>query len=92
VEKVGLGVPRPLLVDLTLAGPQSAECRAHYMSAEANRCTKALAIVTRSLLARVVANFIMGSNRTNVPMRLFENEASALAWLEGGRPSAIPPE
>lgn len=91
VEKVALGVRRPVLIDLTLAGPQSAECRAHYMLAESNRYTKALAYVTRSLLARVVANFILGSNRNIVPMRLFENEAAAVAWLLAEQPSVIPP-
>jgi hypothetical protein len=82
VAKVGQGVRRRLLIDLTDAGPQSTECRDYYASAEAKKNVIAIAVVTGSLLGRIVGNMILGANRANVPVRLFANQAEALAWLE----------
>ena len=42
----------------------------------------AVGLATAPLLGRIVGNMILGSNRTSVPVRLFPNEAAALAWLE----------
>ena len=33
-------------------------------------------------LGRIIANLILGSNNTSVPVRLFPSETAALAWLE----------
>jgi hypothetical protein len=82
VAKVGQGVKRRLLVDLSDAGPQSSECREHYMSAESKKNVIAMAVVTGSLLGRIVGNLILGTNATRVPVRLFPSELTALAWLE----------
>lgn len=82
VAKVTGGSKRQLLVDLSSAGPQSHEAREYYMSAESKKNTTAMAIVTGSLLGRIVGNLILGSNRTGVPMRLFPSETAAVAWLE----------
>ncbi len=86
VAKIAQGVPRRLLVDLTEAGPQSTECRNYYGSAEAKKNVTAMAVVTGSLLGRIVGNMILGANRTTVPARLFTDEASALAWLDQNQP------
>jgi hypothetical protein len=82
VAKVGQGIRRRLLVDLSEAGPQSTECRDYYTSAESKKNITAMAIVTGSLLGRIIANMILGANRTSVPVRLFPSELAALAWLE----------
>jgi hypothetical protein len=82
VAKVGQGVKRRLLVDLSDAGPQSNECREYYMSVESKKNITAMAVVTGSLLGRIIGNLILGSNATTVPVRLFSSELAALAWLE----------
>jgi hypothetical protein len=82
VARVGQGAKKRLLVDLSQAGPQSTECRDHYMSAESKKNITAMAIVTGTLLGRIIGNLILGSNSTSVPVRLFPSEAAALAWLE----------
>jgi hypothetical protein len=43
----------------------------------------ALAMVTTSVLGRIVANLLMGLSSTPIPMRLFSNEQAALMWLRG---------
>jgi hypothetical protein len=82
VARVVAGKTRRLLVDLSEAGPQSNEAREYYMSAESKKNISAMAIVTGSLLGRIIGNLVLGSNRTNVPVRLFPSEAAALVWLE----------
>jgi hypothetical protein len=57
VAKVTGGSKRQLLVDLSSAGPQSHEAREYYMSAESKKNTTAMAIVTGSLLGRIVGSF-----------------------------------
>jgi hypothetical protein len=91
VAKVTGGSKRQLLVDLSSAGPQSHEAREYYMSAESKKNTTAMAIVTGSLLGRIVGNLILGANRTSVPVRLFPNETAALAWLEEQHPPESAP-
>lgn len=81
VAQVGQGKKRRLLVDLSEAGPQSTECRDYYMSAESKKNISAMAVVTGSLLGRIIGNLIIGSNRTSVPVRMFPSEAAALGWL-----------
>jgi hypothetical protein len=82
VLKVTRGVRRPMLLDLAMTGPLTPECREYYMSPEATGHLTAVAIVTGSLLGRIVGNLTVGSNPTGVLFRLFETEPSAREWLE----------
>jgi hypothetical protein len=82
-RSVGGGVRRPLLSKVLAPGPMTNEARAYYASEEAARGLTALAMVTSSVLGRIVANLLMGLNTTPVPMRLFNTEAAALVWLRG---------
>jgi hypothetical protein len=42
----------------------------------------AVAVVARRPLERMVVNFLAKFNRIRVPIRLFDDEPSARAWLE----------
>ena len=77
------GVRRPLLSRVLNPGPMTNEARAYYASEEAARSLTALAMVTTSVLGRIVANLLIGLNSTPVPMRLFTSEQAALVWLRG---------
>jgi len=83
-RRAGGGVRRPVLVfaeDVTFL---SREARAHYTrSKEAVECLTAVAlVVTASPAARAIAST---ASRVSggLPVRLFEDEASALSWLRG---------
>jgi hypothetical protein len=82
-RRVGGGVRRPLLARVLSPGPMTNEARAYYASEEAARGLTALAMVTTSVLGRIVANLLMGLSSTPIPMRLFSNEQAALMWLRG---------
>jgi hypothetical protein len=82
-RRAGAGVRRPLLSRVITPGPMTHEARAYYGSEEAARGITALAMVTSSILGRIVANLLMGLNATPVPMRLFSSEQAALLWIRG---------
>lgn len=72
----------PACIDLRRLRSQSAEARAYLAGPEADAVSLAVALVVSSPLSRMIGNFYLGFNRPNVPTRLFDDEASALTWLE----------
>jgi len=82
VAKTCAGTVRPLLIHFEAAAPQTPECRAHYLSDEALRAVAAVAIVTTSMLGRIVGNLMIGMHTRGAPVRLFENNDKALEWLK----------
>lgn len=83
IRTVQGGVARPLLIHFEDAAPQTAECRSYYASPETGRGVIAVAIVTASVLGRIVGNLMMGmSHSSKVPVRLFDQEAAASTWLK----------
>ncbi len=99
VARVAAGVRRPLLVHFQSAAPQTPECRAHYMSEQAANNVCACAIVTSSVLGRVIGNLMLGMNEANLPLRLFDSAEAGEKWLlecwqaqERPPPSKRPPQ
>lgn len=81
VRAVSAGVRRPLLVHFQQAAAQTPECRAHYTSGAAAHHIVACAIVTSSVLGRVIGNLMIGMSETNLPLRLFDAAEPAEEWL-----------
>ncbi|MCA9715267.1 MAG: hypothetical protein KC468_11365 [Myxococcales bacterium] len=54
-------------------------------SAENKALSSRVALVINSPIARITANFFMGLNKTQQPTRLFNDEASARAWIRESR-------
>jgi hypothetical protein len=69
----------PLLVNLHGAGPQDRPARAEF--ARRDDLVSAVALIVDTPLSRVLGNFFLSVNKPLFPTRLFDNEASALAWL-----------
>ena len=82
VAQVAGGTALPLLIHFQKAAPQTPECRAYYMSPEACRTVTAVAVVTSSMLGRVIGNLMIGMNKTASPLKLFDTELGAATWLE----------
>jgi hypothetical protein len=82
VARIAGGVKRPLLVHFQMAAPQTPECRAYYVSEEAARAVVAVAIVTSSVLGRVIGNLMLGMNDHKIALKLFDTEPEAQKWLE----------
>jgi hypothetical protein len=88
VAQVAGRVRRPLLIHFQTAAPQTPECRAYYMSDEGASAVSGVAVVTTSVLGRVVGNLMIGMNKGRYPFRLFGSETQASAWLQS---LAVPP-
>ena len=74
------GRPSPLLVDMRDTGPLDRATRAELT--RRNDLQSAVALVAGTPLSRMMANFFLTVSKPLYPTRLFDNEASALAWLQ----------
>lgn len=72
----------PMLVDMTRIGSVSRAARTVFTIPCA---VDTIALVGRSPVDRVVANFILGVSSMPTPTRYFTSEPAALAWLEEAR-------
>ena len=77
------GRPAPLLVHTTDAGPQDRAARMEYVRRQG--IVSAVALVVGNPLSRMMATFFINVSRPEVPIRLFEDEAVAIAWLKEHR-------
>lgn len=79
-EMVG-GVPRPVLVDMSKARTIGNDARQYYADHShlyASRC----ALLSTSVVGRVIANFYLSINKPRCPTRMFTDEAEAMPWLK----------
>lgn len=74
------GRQAPLLVDTRVAGPQDRAARMEFI--RRHEVVSAVALIAGNPLSRMMANFFINVSRPKAPTRLFEDEASALAWLK----------
>lgn len=70
-----------LMVDTTYMMPATKEVR-DFFNSELSRVTKALAVVSRSALGKMVAAVQMGLRNPAYPIRLFTSEEEARLWLK----------
>lgn len=70
----------PLLVDLHEGGQPSRLARLEFTSHD--DLVSAVALIVGTPLSRVMGNFFLSVSRPSYPVRLFDDEASALAWLQ----------
>jgi hypothetical protein len=80
MTKLTDGRQSPLLVDTHDAGPQNRPARMEF--ARRGDLVSAVALIVSSPLSRMMANFFLTVSKPMAPTRLFDDEASALAWLE----------
>jgi hypothetical protein len=69
----------PLLVDAHDVGPQERPARTEFT--RRGDLVSAVALVVGTPLSRMMGNFFLAVSKPVAPTRLFEDEASALAWL-----------
>lgn len=76
--------PHPLYIDVD--GVLNVTRGAREAFARASSASR-VALVGRSPVARMVANFVLGANPLPVPARFFTSEPAAMAWLHETAPS-----
>jgi hypothetical protein len=78
VDELNGTTGRPLLVDMAGTAELSREARMVF----SRRCSATrIALLGRSAVDRVLANFALGVRSQPVPTRFFTDEAAALGWL-----------
>ena len=70
----------PLLVDTRDAGPQDRPARTEF--ARRGDMVSAVALIVGTPLSRMMGNFFLAVSKPMAPTRLFDDEASAVAWLQ----------
>jgi hypothetical protein len=74
---------QPLLVDLRDMKAQSREARQYYGSPEITNAFVAVGLLVGSRVSMLIANFFIAVTKTNMPTRIFTDEAEAIDWLKG---------
>lgn len=70
----------PLLVDTRKIGPMDRPARSEFV--RRGDLVSAVALVIDTPLSRMIGNFFLAVSKPVAPTRLFDDEASALAWLQ----------
>lgn len=81
--KLSGGIKRPLLLDMSRIKSMDKEARDYYAQGEKREsCEKAVALIIKSPVSRIIGNFFLGLNKTTEPTRLFTDQQKALDWLK----------
>lgn len=81
VDEINVATERPLLVDMTGTATLTRPARMAFT----RKCSASrIALLGRSPVDRVIANFALGVSAVPVPTRFFTSEPAAVAWLCDG--------
>jgi hypothetical protein len=80
MTKLTGGRRSPLLVDTHDAGAQDRPARVEFV--RRGDLVSAVALIVVTPLSRMMGNFFLNVSRPTTLTRLFDDEASALAWLQ----------
>lgn len=72
-----------VLVDMRGVRSQSRDARQYFAGAEAEKVTRAVALLTGSPVSSVLANFYLRLRPQRIPTALFMAEGAAIEWLMG---------
>jgi hypothetical protein len=79
VARLTGGRRSPLLADVREAGQSERPARLEF--ARRDDVVSAVALIVGTPLSRIMGTFFINVSRPPMPTRLFDDEASALAWL-----------
>lgn len=77
---IAAGAMYPLVVDLREAQSLTSDARAFFASDEIGNTTTAVGIFVASQLSRVLGNFFLNFNASQIPTRLFTDRKAAETW------------
>ena len=75
-------IKRPILVDIRNVKTVSKESRRIYSSADTGKSLSAAALLIENPVSRIIGNFYLGINKTVMPVKLFNAQEDAFAWLK----------
>lgn len=78
VNRISADRRRPMIVDMALTASVTRQARTVFLEPGA---ASRIALLGRSPVDRVIANFVLGVSNLPCPTRFFTSEAAALGWL-----------
>lgn len=69
------------VVDMTASYDSTPEARSFYAESDYSKYRYADAFIVNSLPMRLLVNFFISFNKPKIPSRMFNNEESALTWV-----------
>ena len=75
------GIKFPLLVDTREIRSITRDARQHFTTNDRESSINSLALLIKSPVSKVIANFFMSVNKPNVPAKIFNSEEKAVDWL-----------
>lgn len=76
------GAPRLMLIDVTHIKSMTRGAREIYAKISNEKNVIAIALLTKSLVSKIVGNFFIGFNKPVVPTKLFVDKTEAREWLK----------
>jgi hypothetical protein len=83
IETFYKGNKFPLLVDIRNIKSISPEARQHFTLKGRESVVNSFAMILSSSLSRMIGNFFLSFDKPVVPVKLFDREDKAVAWLRG---------
>ena len=80
VNRVSSDRRRPMIVDMALTAQVTRQARTVFL--EPGAASK-IALLGRSPVDRVIANFVLGVSNLPCPTKFFTSEAAAIEWIQG---------
>jgi hypothetical protein len=87
VDRICAGRRQPMLVDMAATAAVTRDARAVFAR---KTSASAIALLGKSSVDRVIANFVLGVTSVPVPTRFFTSETDALGWLVDARDTPGP--
>ncbi|MCY1054157.1 hypothetical protein [Nannocystis sp. SCPEA4] len=82
VDVLAAGRKLPMLLDTRDSRGIDRDARLYYVRPEAANRLSALAMLIDSQIGRIFGNFYTNVHRPPFPLRLFDRESDAVAWLK----------
>ena len=82
LQKFCIDRKRPLLVDIRNVRTVQQESRQFYSSDEVARYLSAVAFLVGNPVSKIMGNFFLVINKSELKVKLFTDEYQAIAWLK----------
>jgi len=77
------GKKHPLIVNIIGTKHLDRDARMYFTGKKAEINVSFMALVVNSSIEKMIANFIIGFNKSSFPVKVFTSEEESISWLKG---------
>jgi len=74
--------PCLLIIDMSNVKSTTKEARSYYAASNTEDLVKAVALITPSLVTKMMATFFINFDKPPIPVKMFSTKPKAIAWLK----------